>query len=57
MNEEKAFDDMVVRVDVLRKALKEIQERADRGGRRLETAMQACDEIEEMAKQALDLTK
>lgn len=39
----------------LRQALLAIIERADSGGRRLETAMQACEDIEVIGREALGL--
>lgn len=42
-------------IEELQQALLWIKERADTGGRRLETAQKACEEIEERARQALGL--
>ena len=40
-------------IEVLRAALTIIKERADQGGRRIETAMPACDDIVAWATEAL----
>lgn len=45
---------MAYRILKLEDALRTIKERAGNGGRRLETALDACDDIEALAKRAID---